>query len=97
MMDDNNLEELRQFYEKQYQTKDRTAEVVVVLGYVDYTDHPAIKEYEQRGYTLYDALVFGRGEEWGEVLIFIKRQTDIMQIKCNTNVKAPRLTIKTNR
>ena len=30
MMDDNNLEELRQFYEKQYQTKDSTAEVVVV-------------------------------------------------------------------
>lgn len=72
MMDDNNLEELRQFCEKQYQTKDSTAEAVVVLGYVDYTDNPANKEYEQRGYTLYDALVFGRGEEWGEVLIFVK-------------------------
>ena len=96
MMDDNNLEELRQFYEKQYQTKDSTAEAVVVLGYVDYTAHPAIKEYEQRGYTLYDALVFGRGEEWGEVLIFIKRQTDIVQIKCNTIVKSFRPKIKTN-
>ena len=96
MMDDNDLEELRQFYEKQFQTKDRTAEAVLVLGYIDYTDHPAIKEYEQRGYTLYDALVFGRGEEWGEVLIFIKRQTDIVHIKCNTIVKSFRPNIQTN-
>ena len=96
MMDDNNLEELRQFYEKQFQTKDRTAEAVVVLGYIDYTDHPAIKEYEQRGYTLYDALVFGRGEEWGGIKKKKKRQTDIVQIKCNTIVKSFRPKIKTN-
>ena len=73
MMDDNNLEELRQFYEKQYQTKDSTAEVVLALGYVDYIDHPSIKEYEHRGYILHDAIVFGRGENWGEVLIFVKQ------------------------
>ena len=63
MMKDNDFEELRQFYEQHYRTKDSTAEAVVALGYVDYTDHPAIKEYEQRGYILHDAIVFGRGED----------------------------------
>ncbi len=79
-MTDNSLEDLREFYEQQYRTKDSTAEVVVALGYVDYTDHPVIKEYEQRGFILHDAIVFGRGEEWGEVLIFIKNNNNIKSI-----------------
>ena len=74
-MTDNSLEELRRFYEQQYRARDSTAEAVVALGYVDYTDHPTVKEYEQRGFILHDAIVFGRGEDWGEVLVFVKTIT----------------------
>ncbi len=74
MLIDNDLGDLRKFYEEKYREEDSSAEVVVALGYVDYTDHPAIKEYEQRGYILHDAIVFGRGEDWGEILIFVKKQ-----------------------
>ena len=76
-MTNNSLENLRKFYEQQYRTEDNTAEAVVALGYVDYSDHPVIKEYEQRGYILHDAIVFGRGEDWGEVLIFVKNNNNI--------------------
>lgn len=79
-MMDNSLEKLRQFYEQQYRIKDSTAETVVAIGYVDYADHPVIKEYEQRGFILHDAIVFGRGEDWGEVLIFVKRTQEKQKV-----------------
>ena len=79
-MTDNSLEELRKFYEQLYHTKNSTAEAVVALGYVDYIDHPVIKEYEQRGYILHDAIVFGHGEVWGEILIFVKKTITLNNI-----------------
>lgn len=82
-MIDNSLENLRKFYEQQYRTEDNTAEAVVALGYVDYSDHPAVKEYEQRGFILHDAIVFGRGEDWGEVLVFVKRTQEKIRIYAN--------------
>ena len=82
-MTNNSLESLRKFYEQQYRTKDNTAEVVVVLGYVDYSDHPAVMEYERRGFILQDAIVFGRGEDWGEVLVFVKRTQEKIRIYAN--------------
>lgn len=82
-MIDNSLENLRKFYEQQYRTEDSTAEAVVALGYVDYSDHPAVKEYEQRDFILHDAIVFGRGEDWGEVLIFVKRTQEENRTSAN--------------
>lgn len=82
-MKDNTLEDLRKFYELQYRKEDSTAEAVVVLGYVDYSDHPAVKDYERRDFILHDAIVFGRGEDWGEVLIFVKRTQEENRTSAN--------------
>ena len=76
---------MRKFYEEQYRKEDSTAEAVVALGYVDYTDHPAVREYERHGYALHDAVVFGRGEQWGEVLIFTKRPSRLSANKMQDN------------
>lgn len=73
MIHDVEIEDLRQWCEGRYRQEDSTAEVEIVFGYVDYTVHPVIAYYEDRGYILYDTFTFGHGEQWGEILIFVKQ------------------------
>lgn len=73
MMQDVEIEDLRQWCEGRYRQEDATAEVEIVFGCVDYTEHPVIADYEERGYILYDTFTFGHGEQWGEILIFVKQ------------------------
>ena len=73
MMQDVEIEDLRQWCEGRCRQEDATAEVEIVFGCVDYTEHPVIADYEERGYILYDTFTFGHGEQWGEILIFVKQ------------------------
>lgn len=68
------IEELKSFCRNRYRQENDTAEVEIAFGYVDYTDHPIIADYEERGYKLYDTYTFVHGAKWGEVLIFVKKQ-----------------------
>ncbi len=73
MIHDVEIENLRQWCEDRCRQEDATAEVEIVFGYVDYTEHPVIADYEERGYILYDTFTFGHGEQWGEILVFVKQ------------------------
>ena len=72
MITDFDIEKFMSLCKGRYQQEDVTAEVEVIFGYVDYTEHPVIADYEDRGYILHDTFTFGHGEQWGEVLIFVK-------------------------
>lgn len=73
MTQDVEIENLRHWCKEHYTQENATSEVEVVFGYVDYTEHPVIADYEERGYILHDTFTFGHGEQWGEVLIFVKK------------------------
>lgn len=67
------IEKLKSFCKERCRQEDATAKVEIVFGYVDYTEHPVIADYEERGYILHDTFTFGHGEQWGEILIFVKQ------------------------
>ncbi len=72
-MEKDTIELLRRFYELTYRQDNATAIVVSAeLGEVDAT----IKEYQEKGYVLYDSNRFGAMGEgaMGEFLVFIKKK-----------------------
>jgi len=74
-MDIKELESLRMFHEMAYKEIDDSAIVVVEKGNVDYENNPTIKDYESKGYKLFDSNRFGslEGVE-GEFLVFVKKK-----------------------
>jgi len=65
------IERTRKFYEDCYKEDNEDVVAVVSQGKPGvYQDNPTIKEYEQKGYYLIDANIFGCGDARGEILIF---------------------------
>lgn len=67
------IEKVKTLCEEHYRQDNPTAEVEIAFGYVDYIKHPIIVDYEERGYRLYDTYTFVHGAQWGEVLVFVKK------------------------
>ncbi len=74
-MDKSTIENLRKFYELTYQQQDSSAVVVVEMGEVDYANNDTIKEFNAKGYRLFDSNKFGTMIDGtiGEFLVFVKR------------------------
>ncbi len=72
-LDRKEIESMRRMHERNYQEDNPTAVVVVEFGQVDYDTCPTVKDYQERGYRLYDANAFGNQDGCvGEFLVFIK-------------------------
>ncbi len=74
-MEKSTIENLRKFYEQTYQQQDSSVIVVVEIGEVDYANNATIKEYNAKGYRLFDSNKFGTAIDGtiGEFLVFVKR------------------------
>ena len=68
------IEHMRCVYQiDAWETFGKNAVAVVSEGTPgNYDDNPTVKEYKEKGYKLVDANMFGKGFEFGEILIFIK-------------------------